>query len=530
MVIKRAMEARARLVVLCTGTVIVAVWTVLRHITNGVNFDIVGQVGIADQWLHGLHDGVTLGQTNYLLKMPLYMIADGLHFLSPMNRLLFFALLFNITAFVLIFALIEKILVLENVRNRGWFYVAMLWFASIAGGVYWLDYANSRNLETAAGVWLIYLVLRYIKMPNRMTLIWLAVSGAVIFFADPLQLYTIGGGIVLYAAGRWLFVRNQANRSLAINLCAALVISYVGAKILMVLSKLLLPVQYLAVPPTHHALNLSTLGTAAKTLFMSTFQIFDADVFKRPLGPNTLREIINFVILAAIAALIVWVLTKPKSLKPSGALLLCIMLADYGAYIASKQVLEPNTSRYLIMVPIMAVIFVSLYMPSLSFSRMVLVRNLSLVAVGVSCLLLIGGLAKSWPDRHAKDQHIYETLSYLTQNNFRYALGSHELGVTTTYFAADNATVLPISCTADGHLHKINLFYDKGAFNGLKSYSGMVPVIITQTSIASGVDTCDAPKITAILGQPQREVALPGIGVAELYDVRVVNRALQAFH
>jgi hypothetical protein len=521
----RLVERNARILTLGLGSLVVTIWTVLRHITNGVNFDIVGQIGLADQWLQGIHGGAVLGQTNYLLKIPFYMLANGLHYLSPMGRLLFFALLFNAATYIFIFVLVERILRLENVQDRHWFYVAMVWFASIAGGVYWLEYANSRNLETAAGVWLVYLTIRYLKMPRRATAILLAATGSIVFFADPLQLYIIGGGIVLYILGRWALRRTRQNGQLALNVGGAILAALIGAKILRALSIRFLPVQYLAVPPTHHNLDVHTIGLALQTIVVNTFNIFDAAALKKPIGPNTIREFINFVVLLAIISLILYVLTHRKVLKPSGVLLLCIMAADYGAYAASKQILEPNTSRYLIMVPIMAIIFVAIYAPQVKFQQTEKIKYGWLAATALSCLFLLGGIVKSWPERHAKDHHIYQTLAFLEHYNFPYALGSHELGVTTTYFAERTTTVLPVSCTQNNHLHAINLFYDTAAFNGLKHYVGKVPIIVTDASIASGVDHCDTENVVTILGAPQQQISVPSIGTAYIYDTTTINRA-----
>lgn len=523
-VARRTLAAHARIFTLFGGAAAVAVWTVFRHITNGVNFDVVGQVGIADQWVHGVRGAVTLGQTNYVLKMPLYMLADALHFLSPMNRLVFFALLFNIATFIAIFFLVEKFLDLEGVRDRRWFYVAALWFATIAGGVFWMDYANSRNLETVGGLLLIYLVASYIRKPRLRTAVLLAAVGVVVGFADPLQLFICGGGVLLYAAARLIRAPSIENKRFFFTMLAAIGVAYIGGKVLSLLTKLLLHIHYLAVPGTPQARNLSALWQGVQAILDGTLKIFDADVFKSVIGPNSVRQLINLVILLAIIGLLVKYFAEHGAKKPLAWLLLSVIAADFVAYIASGQVLTPNTSRYLIMVPIMTLVFVAVHAPSIRLSRAAHVQYAWGTLAVLSVVVLLGGVVKSWPERHVKDEHIYQTIAFLQTNHYPYALGWHDLGVTTTYFSQDDTVVLPVSCAANGTLKEISLFYDKGEFGRLKKYSGDVPFIVSADT--SSLERCDAQKLTAMFGRPKSELPIPGVGMAEIYSAASLDPSL----
>jgi hypothetical protein len=505
------------------GAAVVALWTFIRHITNGVNFDVVGQIGLADQWAHGLSSGVVLGQTNYLLKMPLYALANMLHFISPMNRLLLLALVFNIATFVILFLLVEKMLKLHGVKDKSWLYLGMAWLATIAGSVYWLEYANSRNLETVGGIFLIYLVMRYMKSNRTATAAAIALVAAAVFFADSLQLFVGGGGVVLYVIGRWLWRWNYRNFLQMAVLTGAVLAGYLGSKILSLLSQSLLPVSYLAVPSSQHSLSLANITQSLQSVTENTLKIFGADFLSQPYGPNSVRQLLNFIVVAGIAGFAVWLLVNKK--RYPGGLLPVLILANFIIYIASGQALEPNTSRYLIMIPLVTVIFIALYAPRLPARRKQRLQQAWLGIIIVSSILLLGALINSWPDRHAKDQHIYQTLSYMRQNNFKYALGSHELGVTATYLGGGPEVILPVSCKADHKVHVINLFYDKGAFKLLRGYSKEVPVILAINSQQPGVNQCDKASIIAAFGQPKREQTVAGIGVVEMYDAPSIKIA-----
>ncbi|MEJ0072774.1 MAG: hypothetical protein WDN27_01640 [Candidatus Saccharibacteria bacterium] len=327
----------ARLITYTVGPVLVTVWTVLRHWTNGVNFDVVGQVGVADQWAHGLHDGAQLGATNYLLKMPMYTVVNHLGGLSPHLKLLVLALLFNITTFVLLVFLFEKLLRLYGVRPGAPFYLAMLWLASISGRVWWLDYANSRNLETAGGVLVLYLACRFLKLPGWRPAAWLITVGGVVFFADQLQIYSIAAGLVLYAALCVLRRRNREQLTVSTALVGSLAGAIIFDKILHSLATSLLPISFLTAPtiaPTGSLLH--TLAGTLKGIAVSTARIFDASFYASGSAPNLARELLNMATLLAVVGVVVYYWRRSRS-RSLAAICLCCIITTYGAYAAATR-------------------------------------------------------------------------------------------------------------------------------------------------------------------------------------------------
>lgn len=509
---------RARQLSLYGGVVIVSLWTLIRHITNGVNYDVVGQIGLVDQWVHGLSGGAYVGTTNYILKMPAYVAVNTVHFLSPINRLLLLALTFNVVTFMLLFKLAEKILALYAIKDYSWLYLGMLWLATIAGSVFWVDYANSRNLEAVGGVLFLYFVLKYNLNKRVTSLIAIAITASIAFFADPLQLYVFGFGVCLYVVTRWLTNRDRGAFTDMLSIIGATATGYIGSKLLFLLAKILLPISFLAVPNSRPELTSSNVVDSIRVLGDNTLRIFDINPFKRPYGFNSVRETLNMFVVAGIVLLIIKVLASNKKNSYPLGLVLSAVVANIAVYLASGQALKQGTSRYLFMLPILAIIFVAFMAPSEIADKRLWLRRAWLAIILMSSVLLAGALVVSWPARHSKDQHIGLTVSYLRENNFRYALSSREVGVTSTYFSEGQATVLPLACSSDHKLRIDNLFYDKGAFNGLNTYTGEVPIILQANSIRFGAFYCDKAGLISQFGQPKREQAIPGIGTAEIYD------------
>lgn len=503
---------------------IICCWTLLRHITNGINFDVVGQVGVASQWSQGLHDGVTLGTTSYVLKIPLYMFADSISWLSPMNRLLVLALVCNMVAFSAIWVLIGRIMRLYGKPQPVLQSIAGLWLATIAGGMFWMDYANSRNIEIAGSLWLFYIVLRYIQKPSFRLAAGILILGSIVFFADPLQSYIYGCGVAFFAIWSLVVRKRQDIRGL-ILFGAAVAGALLLGKLLGIISAELLKVTYLHAPSVPVALNASTIPTVCRHILLATLTIFDAQIFKDSLGPNTVRGILNMSVLVIVVVTIARSLRhQTKQYSDASKLALCLIAANYILYIVSGQATQASTARYLVDVPLFtAILFIvgRATIPSLHERA----GRWVVMVCALSGLLVIGGLAISWPQRHSKDQHIYQTVAYLTANHVDVALSSREIGVTTTYFS-HHTDVLPLGC-AHGKLFLDNLFYDSASFRRANVYTGEVPIIIPAGGLRFGDGVCDMQQIIQQFGKPSREDVLLGIGTIYFYQNNRIQPSLR---
>ncbi|HET7320036.1 MAG TPA: hypothetical protein VFI84_00445 [Candidatus Saccharimonadales bacterium] len=504
---------------------VVAIWTVIRHWTNGVNFDVVGQVGLADQWAHGIHSGAQLGPTNYLLKMPVYVVVNGLGFLSPHAKLLVLALAFNLATFALLYILFRKILGLYGADTRGWLMLGFVWLASISGSVFWLDYANSRNLETAGGIAFLYVVLKLVKKPALYTSIWLCLLGVIVFFADPLQVYVTALPISFYVLVVLAVQRRRFAAIIAGYVIGASGIAFVLSKLLFIATSSLLHITYLAVPSPLPSLSWHTVAASTQSVYVNTLKVFDAYFYKPPLGPNAIRELLNALILAGLLWLAIKLIINWRNTTPLQRLLLLAIAIDYAVFVASGQALQWETARYLVMVPLFTILLAASCAEGLIGMKRSAVQPLVITAIAISCLLLAGALVVSLPKRYQKDSFITATVAYMQSGNYAYSLSSREVGIPASYFGFGKTTVLPLLCQSDHSLHASTLFYDQAAFSGLQHYVGEVPVILQPQGIKYGNTFCTKADVLAQFGPPTREEMVPGVGIAEIYPANQVRVA-----
>lgn len=503
----------ARILSLASGLVMVSVWTVFRSLTNGVNFDVVGQIGMVQQWSSGMHDGATIGSTNYIIKMPLYWLVNHLAFLGPHGRLLAAALICNLITYAAIFFIFERILSLYGTKDKTWFYVGFLWVAAIAGNVYWLDYANSRNFETVGGLLWLYWALRYMQTGARSTIVLAAGLGGLIFFADPLQLFVIALPVCLFVFAQALIRRSRTSRATAAFIVGATLLGYGLSKILFWLATKLLPLSFLHLPGTAPTLSLAYMTRSFRGTLVSTLDVFGADFFKHPLGPNTVREFIGFVVLLGIVFLIIKVALK----RPTGTpLALCITLfvTNYAVYIGTGQALAWQTSRYLVMLPLVAVLLVSIAAPHIGSS--VNLKRLGLTASVLCFLVVCGALVHDWPTRYSKDAFITTVSTFLQAQRYDIAVAPRAMAIPVSYFTDYQPVLIPVFCGNDHKLHFSNLFFDQAPIKRLHS-GGEVPIILPSSGVTSDDAHCSADDILAQLGQPAQKLPVPDIGEADLY-------------
>ncbi len=141
----------------------------------------------------------------------------------------------------------------------------------------------------------------------------------------------------------------------------------------------------------------------------------------------------------------------------------------------------------------------------------------------LSGLLALGALTINFHSRYSKDAHLTDTLSFMQQHDFTLAVSSRD-GIPETYFAQGVATVLPTICQPDHTLVESNLFFDRAAFTELSRHTGPVPLIVPGGAIVSSGSTCTVQDIENQLGQPLQEIAVPGVGVAEIYPSATLQR------
>ncbi len=500
------------------GTAILSIWTVLRHITNGINMDVTGQIGLVGQWMSGLSGGAELGPTNYVVKMPLYWLMNHATFFSPRLRLLLLALICNLAAFVLIYWLGGKLLKQQNIKNDTLWRLAIMWLGLLGGRVFWADYANSRNLEIAGGLALMVICLVLIKKHSWKKVVGLTGLASLVFFADPLEMYLLLPPLMAYGVVRaW---RQKDARLLLPG--AALVGGVLGAKLITGFTSWLLPIHYAQLPRAQMELNWVTLQQIVRGIITSTLRLFDANFVGRAIGPNTLRQLMSIVILGGIVVVLARAWRQIQSSVKW--LLLGIIIWNYVVYAVSGNALFEATERYVVWVAIGLLLLVGLASDALKTQRRA--QNSWLALMTVSGILLLGALAISWPQRFSKDVPTFDTAQLAHSKQYDYIIGSWQLAVPANYFAGYNGTpILPVVCTAGQQVTLRDMFYDADAWAKLGQTNGKTLLLLPDTGIDSGPMHCSKESILTQLGNPIPAGQLPSVG--NMYELPSNNAALQ---
>lgn len=475
------------------GSILICIWTLLRFFTQKTIYDHVSQQVIVHQWLHSGITSAHMGQTAYVPKMLLLYVPLDLLPGSPRLKLIVSTLVINVVAFLLIATLIKVIIRMFGVREGKSYQIGLIWLAAIAGSVFWVGFINSRNIEVAGGLFLIYLALRYMHgLTKRNILLFIAFAG-VLFFADPLQFYMTCIPILVYVGVLCLLRRQTWQKFL--GLLGIFAAGFMISKILFAL--------------VHHFLSLSFSETGGLGLLHITPSWIAASIKGLVISYLTLfaggtdagmpREIVNLVFVLAVVLLIsysIWKRHVPRSLM---LLVVCIFVVNIGVYILSGQAAQPATSRYLIMtVPAILLAFSSVRMPK---KARIPAAVLVALMVITNVTFLTGSLVKNWNTHFTQDAHLESVYAYAKSASGMQVYASIDSGVPLVYYRSDSVkSVLPVGCL-DGSLTRTYYAMDKEFQN---NKSSTVAIVLDGNQITNAPNICNEATLTAAYGKPLR--------------------------
>lgn len=488
------------------GCFIVAVWTLIRLFNHAPNFDQLGQQVLAHQWLHGLHSGSVIGPTNYVLKMVfLYMPMDILP-LPAQLKLVFVTLVVNILTFVLIVYALKKIWLEFYPSIKKSFYWPVIYLALISGSVYWISFSNSRNLEVAGGLLLIWLYIRALRKPSAKSLWPLIALGALLFFADPLQIYMTLLPVLVFIGSQWFFERDRKKLIVILKVFGCALLSILFARVIVKIVESVWRVSFIEAP--------HQLGFSSSSMKSALEQI--AKLYAGGYEGGHLRQAVNIMVLAAGmlgVAFVAW--KKPKSRQLVG-LIGVVWIIDLAVYILSGQAQQLDTNRYLIMtVPmfILALILVLYYLPA---SRL---RNHVITFVLLYNVLTLGvAFAQAWNPGFSNNNHARAAISYMEENKLSYGYASIGTAISSDYLSNGRLNFLTLGCEPDFTLKRTNLFFDKGAFETGYEDETFLPIILDGDSIKINQAACRPEQIQKQLGQWQKTDKLSDGSTVLLYS------------
>ncbi|RWZ78388.1 MAG: hypothetical protein EOT05_01340 [Candidatus Microsaccharimonas sossegonensis] len=492
------------LITLIPGILLIACWTVVRFWSSKTIFDLIGQQVLAQTLLKdGSMDG-TVGATNYILKLFfVYIPFESLH-IDPRLGLILMTLLINIASFLLIVFAIRSIARTLNVFHKGMFVVAMIWFASLAGSILWIEFANSRNIEIAAGLWLVAIGLK-LRGTIRLSLVigFLAVT-VTAFFMDPLQIYMTALPLLIFCtitASIRVYRHTECNILKRTGWIALLlIVGYVLAKALLAGVEAVTGIRVIDGQSSYLGItNLTQLIDGLKGLGKANIRLFSGYVD----DGGRLRQIV--ALAGALWVTTVWIISAIKKKIPvEFALFVTIFITFIEAiYLLSGQSLTGDTSRYLVMViPVFILLIASLS----SRDNMKRLAAFALAVVVIYNTITLGGLLLvASRSAYSQDEPLSQIAALVINNKDVTFYGSMDTALPTMYYYPDTA-VLPLSCS-DMKLARARMFYPNSSFDKYQAISTKFKAVILDNGkvITNYPSICGEKSVKKQLGTPIRQ-------------------------
>ena len=489
------LRARQHLLLYTIGSLLVAIWTLLRFFTQRTIFDLVSQQVIVHQWLHGGMSVAHMGQSAYVPKMLLLYVPVDLLPGSPRLKLILLTLAINIATFIVLGIVLERILQEFGVRISGMFYAALLWLSAIAGSVFWVEFANSRNLEVAGGLVWVYVALRFMRRPGWWHAIGLAALGGLVFFSDPLQLYMTAVPLLAYATV--LAITKQVAWKVVARLFGVTLGGYIVAQLLFTAAGHWLQASF------HDTGNVSTLQVSAawaRQSLSGTIKAF-VSLFAGAADAGRLRELANLCLALLGAGALAYTWRHGGMPKRLGIWLACMVGIDVAVYIASGQAAQgAATNRYLIMLAPVAVMACG----TLRIPRHLrpYVTGLAILVLSVNALTLGVSLLQSWNTRFPQDAHLESAYRYVSEHPTLHAYSSTDTGMPMLYFHSLPAVRdLPLGCLG-GRLVRTHYSMDKDFAQDARTPTATAAIVFDGVSIANKPNVCTIASVTAQFGTP----------------------------
>jgi hypothetical protein len=497
------------------GSFFIIIWTLLRFFNQRLIYDQVSQQVVVHQWLHGQFTPVTLGMTAYVPKMLLlYMPVDLLPG-SPIVKLIGMTVLMNLITFLLICWLAEKILREFTIELRPSLYAGLVWLSALAGSVFWIAFANSRNLEVAGGLFWVYGLLRLTRTGHWQWVVGLGAFGSLLFFDDPLQLYMCGAPMLLYgfvlAFGKRLSWRTFA------GLIAVTMASYIGSKLLFSIAGHWLKVSFTATGAA--GVQGLSVNWLAHSVIGSVKAI--AALYAGATDAGKLREFINLAALLTILALVVRAAVHRAIPRRLIVLFISFIATDLAVYIASGEAMQGSaTDRYLILLAPLAVL--ALGSVPIKQSIATYLKPVFAIWTAINLFALTGSLVGHWNTSFPVNDHLASAYRYETSHPAVSLYASIDTSLPTLYLhklPADR--MLPVGCLR-GSLVATHYSMDEAFHNASRQTTKLTAVILDGRTITNTPNVCSDANIRAQFGSPLATDTLDDGSLVLLYRQAVV--------
>lgn len=495
-------------ITLLAGTTIVILWTLFRFATKPISFDLVGQQLLSRHWLDGSLEGSITAPTNYILKMLIIYMPSDLLGASPKIFLILSTIFINAVTFIGLYFVLKRILQYFSVKPGSFFTVSMLWLATVAGSVFWIQFTNSRNIELVAGLALLYLGLLIYRKTTLLRCVVFSLLAGLTFFADPMQLMVTAVVLVVFVVADSVFLQKDKNsRKKAALVLALVAVGYILSSLITCIVRSITNVGFASVSSLSQSL---AVFSNVPIVLIATGK----NVIRLIAGTNEMgvwRQVANVLLVAILGVVATYSLIKKRGYLKHGSLTLfigVILVVPVGVYVASGHpVFQTDTSRYLIVLaPALILLFSAIDLNTVSdgLRRLTLVVAIVVVALGAISLTIstVNEVSKGL----LVSDNIEIKYRYLQQHGYHYGYASMDTAIPAMYLFGGNGqdrVLLPLSCDKT-RLRKTTQFFDKGVFLKSEKQEREVPIILDGNSINNYPSQCGQDLIQKQLGKPIR--------------------------
>ena len=439
-------------------------FSLTRRVIHG---DLVAQQLMVQQWTTGVeHIYATAEATNYILKFPLYWVMEQL-VNSPLATVVATAIILNIVGWGLTWFSLYKILVLvgwSTKLTRAALAIMMTYVAVISDSVYWILFPNSRNLEVALMVFVLYGVLWAAKSAGRLkwySYVLLSMAFGAIFINDLMAMALVAAPLGLFFLIKLLVaISRKAAYEEAIGYVAPLVIIGLGAVIYKVLNRYVLS-RIFVTPDKADGSSIpdvsSALDTVAGLVFSALHQL-GLNVFGRPLvALDTIPYLINWLIVGVAVYAILKVrknvqFRNDTNLQAVACVVALLPVIIFLTGFSSTESVDIGSARYMIILPFLCMlIFVGAlrylnrrFAKNLLIGLMLLVMSTTVVFCGAYGRETAAGVrSEVWRSGNTR---LYELIDVVKRYSVDKGYSSIQTAQSVTYFTDQRTLMLPVAC------------------------------------------------------------------------------------
>lgn len=429
-----------------TGAVLLVASLVASHYNRQYNSDDVALQTILSQWARGYHHVATVGSDNFILKAPLYLVLGRLTH-NGRSALLLTGLILNIAGFGL-FVASMRYFVERMGGTKELLVLPLLWLSSL--GTYFgyiLTNPNLRNVEIGMAFALLMLVAKYLDGqlavgPARLVLYLLAVG--LFLYNDPYFLYFVVVPLLVLLG---IILLREGSSPRAARLGAFLASSVLVFKLVDVLAR---AVGFEANGGNVTFTSLSQIWPHVELLIQGTLTICRADFFSmQVIGFEALHALLGLAVVLVLVAFLFLTRRGPEIGGPWRWFFGLLPAFIAAAFVLSNQTVNGGSTRFLVMLPFLAVLLVALVLQAANPR----VRRLGAAVVLLAGVanVVVSARSFSLPLRSPNAAN-YVAVDAATKSGLHKGYAGYWSSNIDTYLSGDRIDFIQVECAAPPRL------------------------------------------------------------------------------